>query len=94
MAGEIVSAGNKLLRLGQDFRSGYGDGLLVFEIEELEPSAYRERRIGELRFRTVRGPHTLNFRDGTALFDWYRDRFSLLSGVRRLQGRIHRKPRQ
>jgi hypothetical protein len=94
MAGEIVEIEGRLLRFGQDFRTAYGDGLIVFEIETMDTTEYSEKRIGGLRFSDVKGPHTLNFRDGTALFDWYRDRFSPLSGVRRLRGRLHRISRE
>lgn len=89
MAGEIVRGGDgSLTRLGQDDSGGYGDGLLMFEIEALAPDLYRERPAGRLRFEGVKGPHTLGFRDGTAVFDWYRERFSLLAGVRRLRARL------
>lgn len=93
MAGEFVRLGDRLLRLGQDDSGGYGDGLMVFAVEELGPDRYRETLTRILRFEDVRGPHTLNFRDGTALFDWYRDRFSWLAGVRRIRGRLHSKSR-
>jgi hypothetical protein len=89
MAGEIVSLDGRLLRLGQDDSGGYGDGLMVFAIEEIGSDRYRETLTKTLRFDDVRGPHTLNFQNGTAVFDWYLDRFSLLAGVRRLRGRIH-----
>jgi hypothetical protein len=89
MAGQIVTVGDRLLRLGQDDSGDYGDGLMVFAIEEIDADRYRETLTRTIRFEDVRGPHTLNFRDGTAVFDWYRDRFSLLAGIRRLRGRIH-----
>jgi hypothetical protein len=89
MAGEIVRLAGGHARLGQDDSGGYGDGLIVFRIDELTPERYRETPVRTLRFAGVRGPHTLNFRGGTALFDWYRDGFSLLAGVRRLRGRRH-----
>jgi hypothetical protein len=87
MGGSIVRIGERLVRIGQDFSRGYGDGLLAFEIEALSEAEYRERRIGEIRFRGRRGPHTLNFREGELIFDWYRERFSPLAGYRRLRGR-------
>jgi hypothetical protein len=90
MAGEIVAAPDgRLVRLGQDDSGGYGDGLVRFEIELLDPQTYSERLTGRLRFDGIKGPHTLNFRGGTALFDWYRERFSPLAGIRRLRGRLH-----
>lgn len=89
MAGAILRHCGHLYRLGQDFQGGYGDGLFVFRIDELTPTSYCESLLHGFRFKGAKGPHTLNFKDGTALFDWYRDRFSLLSGVRRFRGRLH-----
>lgn len=88
MGGSIMAQQGRLFRIGQDFRSGYGDGLCAFEIESLTSTDYRERPIGELRFGGVKGPHTLNLDGGRLLFDWYRDRFSPLAGPRRLIARL------
>jgi hypothetical protein len=90
MAGAILPAGGALLRFGQDGRRGYGDGIVLFRIDRLSADDYRETRLGELRFDEVHGPHTLNFRAGSVVFDWYRDRFSPLAGIRRLQSRLQR----
>ena len=88
MAGNIIRAGGRLIRLGQDFTSGYGDGIIGFEIEALTPDTYRERRLGSLRFNDRRGPHTLNVRGGEMVFDWYVDRVSPLASFRRLAARL------
>jgi hypothetical protein len=87
MAGGLVRSGDRLIRFGQDFTTGYGVGIFAFAVEALSATDYRERMIGELRFADRRGPHTLNFRDGQVAFDWYRDRFDPLAGVRRLRAR-------
>ena len=84
MAGSILSIGGRLLRLGQDFRFGYGDGIIAFEIEILTAQDYRERPLGALRFSDRHGPHTLNLTDGEIVFDWYRDGFTPFAGLRRL----------
>lgn len=90
MAGAIFrAASGRLFRFGQDDSGGYGDGLLLFEIERLSATSYVEREAGRLKFEGVHGPHTLNFRAGTALFDWYLERVSPLAGFRRLRGRRH-----
>ena len=91
MAGAIVRAGSTCYRLGQDGGGDYGTGLIVFRIDRLDPQDYRETRIGALSFLSAAGPHTLNFRDGRAVFDWYRHRFSLAAGFRRVQGRLARR---
>ncbi len=90
MAGAILSSGGTRLRFGQDGRRDYGDGVVLFRIEALSADDYRETRLGELRFDEVHGPHTLNFRAGSMVFDWYRNRFSLLAGLRRLQSLLQR----
>jgi hypothetical protein len=87
MGGALFQFGGRLIRFGQDFTGRYGDGLFVLEIDELTPDNYRERTIGKIAFQDRRGPHTINFRDGEILFDWYSERFSLLASVRRLAAR-------
>lgn len=89
MAGMIVRSGEKLLRFGQDFSADYGNGLIIFRIDELSPTRYRETLLGPIRFEEAKGPHTLNFGGGSAVFDWYRERYSLMSGVRRFRGRLN-----
>lgn len=87
MAGEIMRAGGNLYRLGQDFRESYGDGILAFRIVAIDEHSYQEAEAGEASFSSVRGPHTLNVRGETLLFDFYSERRSLLAGVRRV---LHR----
>ena len=90
MAGGLLRLDGRLIRFGQSFERSYGDGILAFEVEALTPDAYRESKIGEIRFRDRIGPHTLNVRDGELVFDWYRHGLDPLVGVRRLLGRIRR----
>ena len=88
MGGSIIRDGGRLIRLGQDFRFGYGDGLCAFEISELSADRYSETMIGTLRFGGPRGPHTLNSRQGELLFDHYDDKFAPLAGYRRLLAKL------
>lgn len=90
MAGAIISDGSRIYRLGQDGRADYGDGIVCFEVERLDPSTYKEKRISEVKFAHVAGPHTLNFSGEQAIFDWYIDRFSPAAGLRRIRGRLAR----
>lgn len=83
MAGEVAQWGGRLIRLGQDWKRAYGDGILAFEIVALSPTEYREEPMGEASFSRVRGPHTVNRRDNLLLFDYYSEEFSLLAGIRR-----------
>ena len=83
MGGNIIEHEGRLFRLRQDFSAGHGDGLIVFEIDELS-DAYSERTVGRIRFTDRRGPHTLNVGDDQIVFDWYQDRVSLLVGSEEL----------
>ena len=88
MGGLIAERDGRLFRFGQDNRGRYGDGLILFAIDALTPDEYRESPISELRFEGARGPHTLNLRDNSLLFDFYDERFSPLAAIRRLRGRL------
>ena len=88
MAGAIQSTRDGLFRFGQDGSRDYGDGVVLYEIAQLSPSTYREAEVGVLRFEHVKGPHTVNLTGDGCLFDFYRNRWSLLAGVRRLQSRL------
>jgi hypothetical protein len=92
MAGNIVRTQGRLIRFGQTFLTGYGDGIVAFEIEALGPERYREREIGQIAFERRRGPHTLNFGDGLMVFDWYEEVVSPLAGVRRWRARSRAAP--
>lgn len=90
MAGNMLEQDGKIYRLGQNFETDYGDGITVFEIERLELANYCERPVGQLRFTGAKGPHTFNQSpDRTKIvFDWYRDRYTPMAGVRRLRSRL------
>jgi hypothetical protein len=87
MAGHLVFIGGKLVRIGQDLRRGYGDGISFFHVKRLDREGYEEERTGQFRFSDVRGPHTLNLGRGTMTFDYYRDEFFPMAGFRRLWDR-------
>lgn len=87
MAGNICSMDGKLIRIGQDLRRGYGDGLSFFHVTQLDRLSYREEHIRDFRFDHCKGPHTLNLGRGSAAFDFYIERFSPFAGLRRLKER-------
>ena len=95
MGGALIEGNGRLYRFGQDGARDYGDGLLLFSITELSERCYREEEVGRLQLSSVKGPHTLNFQGEKALFDFYRDRFTPLAGLGRLQSRLakHRAKR-
>lgn len=88
MAGSLLTLDGRLLRLGQDSSRTYGDGIFIFSVNELSPRRYEEELVGRLAFSHASGPHTLNIASKLMVFDWYRDRFSLLAGVRRALGKL------
>ena len=91
MAGAIhVAADGTPFRFGQDLRRDYGDGIVIFRIDTISPAEYRETEVGEVRLAECHGPHTLNFRDGDVVFDYYSNRFSPLAGIGRLRSRARR----
>jgi hypothetical protein len=87
MGGALLELDGRLIRFGQDLTRGYGDGLFAFEIESLTLDAYKERLLGRIGFSDRKGPHTINANADEIVFDWYRDRLSLLAGLRRIAGR-------
>ena len=87
MAGAIVELDGRLMRVGQDFRGAYGDGLSFFHIRRIDRDTYVEERAGGFRLNGVHGPHTLNLAAGQAVFDYYTERVSLTAGLRRFAER-------
>ena len=88
MGGALIETADGLVRIGQDRRAAYGDGLCLFAVTRISPSRYEEREIARLAFERVSGPHTLNLHGDRLLFDWYADRVSPLAGVRRVSARL------
>jgi hypothetical protein len=87
MAGRPAQIGRNLIRFGQDFRRGYGDGVTAFSITRIDEQHYQEEIISELRFRHCRGPHTLNLCRDQIAFDFYTEDFSPFAGIRRWRDR-------
>ena len=88
MAGPIRQWPAGLIRVGQDHRGGYGDGILAFRIVELTPERYCEEAIGSAAFTSLKGPHTVDIQHGRLLFDWYEEKLAPLAGIRRLLHRL------
>ena len=85
MAGTPTMIDGRLIRVGQDLRGGYGDGIALFDVTRIDRNHYAERKVGEFKFAKVRGPHTLNLARGEMAFDYYDDAFSPLAGIRRIK---------
>jgi hypothetical protein len=91
MGGLLIERGNSLYRVGQDGSASYGDGLLLFRIDELSCTEFRETLVDELHFTHCRGPHTLNEIENGVVFDFYENRFDFLASIRRLKRRLARR---
>ena len=87
MAGIPAVIDGRLIRVGQDLRRGYGDGIAFFEVTHLDRACYAEHPAGGFRFANTKGPHTLNLAGKQAAFDFYDDAFSLFAGFRRFRER-------
>lgn len=88
MAGRIARWAGGLWRFGQDWRAGYGDGVVLFRIVALSPAGYEEREEGSFGFTGLSGPHTIDRQGTRLLFDFYRERVSLMAAPRRLLARL------
>jgi hypothetical protein len=87
MAGIPALIDGRLIRVGQDLRRGYGDGIALFEVTKIDRDHYSEQLIGAFRFINAKGPHTLNLARAEVAFDYYDDAFSLFAGFRRFKER-------
>lgn len=87
MAGALIDEGDKLYRVGQDGTHNYGGRIAIHRIESLTPTTYREVRCGSLQLNDGWGPHTFSRDDHNTWVDYYRERSSLMAGVRRLRSR-------
>jgi hypothetical protein len=87
MAGIPMPIDGAIIRVGQDLRRAYGDGITFFRVARIDREHYQEEEVGSFRFANRRGPHTLNLARGEMAFDHYVDAFSLTAGLRRWQER-------
>jgi len=91
MGGRIISNEGRLIRFGQNNCFGYGQGLVVNEINKLSSIEYEESCIGEIGFRDMKGPHTIDLRENMVILDFYMEQLSVLAGYRRLVARVFKK---
>lgn len=85
MAGNIFVNNKKIYRFGQNNLLKYGASLLAFEITLLNINEYEEKFIKEFKVNNFFGPHSFSTNKKNELyFDFYYEKFSLYSGVRRL----------
>jgi hypothetical protein len=94
MAGAVIQTTTRRFRIGQDLRTGYGNGVSLFEITALSPTEYTEELVGSMRLRSHHGPHTINVSKDQFVFDYYEKHLSFLAGVRRLRHRLANRQAQ
>ena len=90
MGGSIYEKNTRLFRYAQDGSGEYGDGIYEFEIEELSPLVYRERKVKNYKFKDAKGPHTISHRNGKVLLDYYQTRISIFHVILRVKEIIKR----
>lgn len=92
MAGGIVTIENELYRFGQDCSKTYGGGIVIYKIEELSESNYREVEVRHLLPpESYRGLHTLNVFGDKVLVDLKRTHFSMVKPFYRLKNKMRQK---
>jgi hypothetical protein len=82
MGGPIVVWQNRRFRVGQDFSQKYGNGLLIFEVTELNSGNYSESLVKKIVFDGSYGPHTIDFNHEKVILDRYKERFDPLKVVK------------
>ena len=87
MGGKLVSKDGSLFRFGQNNEGQYGGSLIILKIIELSPTSYKEIQCGEIKMKYGHGPHTIDFNPLQRAFvlDYYENKFSFFSGVRRVK---------
>ena len=88
MGGGFLTHHGKCFRVGQDSSGSYGDGVTICEVTLLNEYEYEELPVRQLKVTGAQGPHTYVTRDSAALFDWYKDQFSFMAGLRRLRAKL------
>ncbi|MGB3752420.1 MAG: hypothetical protein WA954_00805 [Parerythrobacter sp.] len=88
MGGSFLFDAGTLYRFGQDCERSYGDALLSYIVTRLDRNNYREEPAARIALDHMKGPHTLDFRNGHMVFDWYEERFAPFAWARRIAGRF------
>jgi hypothetical protein len=84
-AGPIHEHNGKYYRFGQNNTKLYGNGVVVFEIAELNFNNYQEHRVSTIKSQHHNGPHTIDFQGEDIIFDHYIRAFDKLAWLRKLK---------
>lgn len=92
MGGLIWRTDEGYFRFGQNNSSKYGNGIIVFKIDELSVDRYTEIEVDSISFNEIGlgGPHTLNAWDGQWTFDVYQEETSFMAFVYRVKNVLNR----
>ena len=92
MGGAVISYEDRILRFGQNNSGAYGDSLAIMHLTTLSATSYAEKKVGEIFIDKFHGPHSIGFSSDmeSIVFDYYKNEFSFMAGVRRIKGRLHK----
>ena len=87
-AGGFITFGTDLYRLGQNNCHGYGDGITVCRVLQLNEDCYQEQPIVKLAVDESHGPHTFSSNGEKAYVDYYRSVVDPLAWLARIRSRL------
>tara|TARA_X000000950_G_C13917002_1_gene661527 strand:+ start:5158 stop:6753 length:1596 start_codon:yes stop_codon:yes gene_type:complete len=93
MGGSIVHYKDRIIRFGQNNSGEYGESLSILEVINLSSLDYKEELVGSIFIDKYKGPHSLNFNSNFTkiIIDYYTNKFSLFSGIRRIKAKLKEK---
>jgi hypothetical protein len=87
-AGAFFALNGKLYRPGQNNCFGYGDGITISEVLQLDHDNYKEGSVSTLSIDGLKGPHTYSASNDFAYVDFYQDKFHSLAWYLRIKSRL------
>lgn len=87
-AGAFFSSNGKLFRPSQNNCFGYGDGVTISEVLQLDLDNYKEESVSTLSINGLKGPHTYSTGNDLAYVDFYQDKFHFLAWYLRIRSRL------
>jgi len=88
-AGALFVSNGKLFRPGQNNCFGYGNGITISEVLQLDHDNYREEPVSTLSIDGLKGPHTYSANSDFAYVDFYQDKFYAFAWYLRIKSRLN-----
>jgi len=88
-AGALFVSNGKLFRPGQNNCFGYGNGITISEVLQLDHDNYREEPVSTLSIDGLKGPHTYSANSEFAYVDFYQDKFYAFAWYLRIKSRLN-----